>query len=111
MKILQLALLMALAGMTASASVIVFGPINPTVLGSGLHPTDWTDTILLPKFDSSLGTLTSIKFTLGGTVESTLTIENLENNTQDVTTNVTGNLILRRPDTSQLVLTVPLSSR
>lgn len=75
-----------------------------------LSTTNWADSISVPKFDTSLGTLDGITFTLAGHVEGTARLENLETIPANVTVNLSSILRLMRPDTSEIVVTIPVVS-
>lgn len=74
-------------------------------------PTNWNKTLTLGKFDSSLGTLTSIRFDLSGTVAGSGSAESLDAATSTVTLSLGSLLGLTRPDGSTLVVTNPVFSR
>ncbi|WP_162249885.1 choice-of-anchor E domain-containing protein [Massilia sp. Root351] len=73
--------------------------------------TNWTDFLSFGKFDSSLGTLTSIKFDLSGTVQGAGNAESLDAAASSVTLSLGALLGLTRPDGSTLVVTNPLFSQ
>ncbi|MFA6135060.1 MAG: PEP-CTERM sorting domain-containing protein [Phycisphaerae bacterium] len=54
------------------------GPYTSTI-PSGL--TDWSSSLVFPKFDSSLGTLTSVQFELSSGMSTTVTVQNDGNST------------------------------
>lgn len=72
--------------------------------------TNWFDTLSFGKFDSSLGTLKSIKFDLTGLVQGTASAESLDAMGSTVTLSLASLLTLFRPDNSTLVVTNPLVS-
>lgn len=55
------------------ASAGIAGPYSNTI-PSGL--TDWSSSLVFPKFDSSLGTLTSVQFDLSSGMSTVLTVDN-----------------------------------
>lgn len=73
--------------------------------------TNWSDTLGLGKFDSSLGTLTSIKFDLSGVVQGSGRAESLDFAASNVTVSLASLLTLYRPDASTLVVANPLFSQ
>ncbi len=75
-----------------------------------LATTNWSNSLLVPKFDSSLGTLNAITFTLTGYVEGAAMFENMETVPTDVTVNLSARLTLMRPDSSVLLVTIPVVS-
>lgn len=87
----------------ASALSISYGPETvPT------QSTNFIDKLLtFNKFDTSLGTLTSIDFSLTGYVEGTARYESLDASSSTVTLNLGASVELQRPDGSQLVLSLP----
>ncbi|MGX9783656.1 choice-of-anchor E domain-containing protein [Janthinobacterium lividum] len=73
-----------------------------------LGATNWADTLGLGKFDSNLGTLTSIKFHLEGAVQGSGKAESLDASASDVTLSLASLLTLYRPDNSTLLVANPL---
>ena len=61
--------------------VIGSGPARADILTvdamTGNDPTDWINSLIIPQFDPTTGTLNSIKFTLEGTVDGDVSLENL----------------------------------
>jgi len=76
-----------------------------------ISPTDWNRTVTIPKFDTGLGTLQSIEFTLGGQVHGSAGVENFSPNSPTVANlNFSSTLTLTRPDLSVIVVTIPLAN-
>lgn len=73
--------------------------------------TNWSDFLSFNKFDSSLGTLTSITFDLTGTVQGTGEAESRDAAASVVTLTLGSLLGLTRPDGSTLVVTNPVFSQ
>ncbi|OEZ98991.1 PEP-CTERM motif protein [Janthinobacterium sp. HH107] len=73
-----------------------------------LGATNWSDTLGLGKFDSNLGTLTSIKFHLEGAVQGSGRTESLDASASNVTLSLASLLTLYRPDNSTLLVANPL---
>lgn len=73
--------------------------------------TNWNDILGVGKFDSNLGTLTSIKFGLTGLVQGVGKAESLDAAASDVTLNLAALLTLTRPDASTLTVANPLFSQ
>lgn len=97
--------LMALAS-SAQANTVSFSVERPVGL------TDWTDTMALGKFDTSLGQLTSITISLTGNVSGRGLAENLDEDAPtSVLLNLASTLTLHRPDSSTLVVSNPLFSQ
>ncbi len=90
---------------SAQASVISFTDSKP------LTTTNWSGLLSFNKFDTNLGTLTSITFDLSGLVSGTGKAESLDGSSSTVTLSLGSLLSLTRPDTSTLVVTNPLFSQ
>ncbi len=72
--------------------------------------TNWATSLVFPKFDSSFGTLTSVSFTISGTVSGTAAFESLDSQPATVTVNLQARIGLQRPDLSNLVVVIPIAS-
>lgn len=72
-----------------------------------LHPTDWSQTIDVPRFDPNLGILTGVSFQLDGTVEGSARVENLDASPSMVHTSFQAVITVKRPDATQIVLVAP----
>ena len=70
--------------------------------------TNWTDLLSFAKFDSNLGTLTSIRFDLSGVVQGVGNAESLDSSASTVTLSLGSLLSLTRPDQTTLVVTNPV---
>jgi hypothetical protein len=70
--------------------------------------TNWTDLLSFAKFDSNLGTLTSIRFDLSGVVQGVGNAESLDSSASTVTLSLGSLLSLTRPDHTTLVVTNPV---
>lgn len=94
----------------AQAAVISFG-ISPTI-GIPLSNTNFPSGtgVSLPKFDTTLGTLTSITFSLTGTSVATVSYENVDATPRTVTVRSQATLTLSRPGGGTLVVTIPQTS-
>jgi hypothetical protein len=76
-----------------------------------LKLTNWSVSVLLPQFDSSLGVLDSVTLTLFGRIEGSARIENLNQTARDVTARLQATLKLVDSITATtLVQTTPLVS-
>ena len=75
----------------------------------GLSTTNWNSSVSLPKFDTSLGTLQYIEFFLGGHVEGTAKFESKDAAPATVTMNLQANIMLMRPDSTILLVTIPFA--
>lgn len=89
----------------SNASMITHGPFSIP-----LSSTNWSDTISVPRFDPALGTLQSIEFELSGHVEGSAKFESLDAAPATVTMNLAAEIELQRPDTSVLVVAIPVVS-
>lgn len=100
---LAVGLLLALSAASQGA-VQTFGDTVP------LTVTNWTDSVTIPLFNPGLGTLLSVDFVLGGTVDGSAMFESLDAAPQVVTTEVSAAITLKRPDLSTLVVATPVAS-
>ncbi len=75
-----------------------------------LQPTNWTNSVSIPKFNPNLGTLQSITFQLTGNVQGTARAESLDAGPTIVNTSFSANITLTRPDLTPLVVTLPLAN-
>lgn len=78
---------------------------------TGLQTTNWSDLLVFGKFDTNLGTLTSIKFDLSGTVQGIGNAESMDGSPSNVTLTLGSILSMKRPDNSTLVVTNPVFSQ
>jgi hypothetical protein len=76
-----------------------------------LTTTNWTDALSFSKFDTSLGTLTAIRFDLSGVVQGVGNAESLDGSASTVKLSLGSLLGLTRPDNSTLVVTNPVFSQ
>jgi len=76
-----------------------------------LTTTNWSNTLSFSKFDTSLGTLTSIRFDLSGVVQGVGNAESMDSSPSTVTLTLGSLLGLTRPDSSTLVVTNPVFSQ
>jgi hypothetical protein len=90
---------------TAQAATISFAD------STGVQTTNWSDSLVFGKFDTSLGTLTSIRFDLNGTVQGIGNAESMDASPSNVTLTLASLLSLKRPDNSTLVVTNPVFSQ
>ena len=109
MKKITIALLVAgLFGSVASAQA---GMISYTA-SVAMTTTNWGPTnISLSKFDTTLGTLTSIDFDLSGTVEGIGKAESEDGAASEVTLDLGSKITLRRPNNLTLVVSNPVFSQ
>lgn len=92
-----------LLGLTgaANADTLIYSSSKP------LSTTNWTDVLNFSLFDTTLGTLNSVRFDLGGTVSGTGMAESLDASATNVALTLGSVLTLTRPDSSTLVVTNP----
>lgn len=76
-----------------------------------LTTTNWSDALSFSKFDTSLGTLTSIRFDLSGVVQGVGKAESQDAAASTVILSLGSLLTLARPDNSTLVVTNPVFSQ
>lgn len=69
--------------------------------------TNWSDSITLPLFDPSLGTLNKVSWTLWGEVAGTARFESEDSGPADITMKLSATLTLFGPDASVLQITIP----
>lgn len=69
---------------------------------------NWNGNFTLPQFDSSLGTLTEVDFSMSGGVQGNATVTNTDVAPEDITTNIAANLYLKNPGgATTIVLSSP----
>jgi hypothetical protein len=91
----------SMAAVQANAATITDSAIVP------LTTTNWGVNVTLDKFDSSLGTLQSVKFTLEGAVAGNIRFESLDAQPATITANLQATITLTRPDATTLVVVIP----
>jgi hypothetical protein len=91
----------AMLGNVAMADNISFSAFIP------LTNTDWTNTVSLPKFDSALGTLLSVQFSLVGTNRTSTRFENYDSIPWTVTTGSDVTITVNDPLAQPLVAVAP----
>lgn len=72
-----------------------------------LQSTNWASTVTISKFDSGLGLLQSIDFSLNGQVTGSASIESTDAAPSTVITTYQASITLTRPDLSVLVVSIP----
>ena len=99
------ALALGVAGQ-ASAAVIVF-PSNTISVQS----TNFSSTLILPQFNTALGTLTSVLITLNGQLSGNVRAESMDAMASNIMTNLSAVLTLSRPaGGGVIVVTTPLAT-
>lgn len=92
-----------------NALALTDGPYNAIFpIGGGSTALDFSSSLTIPKFNVSGGTLTSVTFTLTGNLTANQDFENRSASAATVTMTSTGTMTLKRPDTSTLVVTIPV---
>ena len=99
------------AALALAATLMPFTSAQAAVISYsnsiGMAVTDWSRSLSFNKFDTKLGTLTSIQFDLSGVVNASGEVENRSGSAANVTVWMGSKLELTRPDRSRLVLTNP----
>jgi PEP-CTERM motif len=97
----------------AQAATISFGttPASTSTLTTGLQTTNFISSLALPKFDTTLGTLTSVSIDFAGSVNSTIRFESLDASASTVTGTAAATVTLTRPDSSRLAIVLPTNAR
>jgi hypothetical protein len=72
--------------------------------------TNWSNAVTIPKFDSGLGTLQQIDFSLTGNIQGSAAEESTDTSPTVVMLQFQATLTLTRPDLSVIVVTIPLAS-
>ena len=101
------------ASATAQAATISFGttPASTSTLTTGLRPTNFTTSLTVPRFNTSLGTLTSVAIDFAGGVNSTIRFESQDAAASTITGTASATVTLTRPDNSQLAVVLPTNTR
>ncbi len=76
--------------------------------GINTQTTNWTSQLTVPKFDPAMGVLLSVDFELRGDILGSAAIESLDAQASTVTSNYQAAITLTRPDTSVIVVAVPV---
>jgi PEP-CTERM motif len=97
------AISLAASALPASAAIISQTQSIP------VSTTNWSNSFTYNLFDTSLGSLNSIKFTLNGTVQGTIRVENM-NGPAPITATLTSTIKVTRPDSSIILLAIPAAS-
>jgi hypothetical protein len=101
-------------GAAGAMALVVSAPLHAAsimhVSAIPLQTTNWTNSVTVPKFDSSLGTLDKITFKLTGHVEGTARFESRDAAPSTVHMELSSRIRLRRPDLTDLVISLPVAS-
>jgi len=100
------------AALAFATAFLPFASAEATTLSytdsKALATTNWVDALSFSKFDTSLGTLKSIRFDLSGVVQGVGNAESMDATATKVTLSLGSLLSLTRPDNSALVVTNPV---
>src|SRR3990172_1836945 len=110
MKPFALFVSIVFAAVFYGTSLIAQGETVTHTFSLPLTTTNWSDSVSVPKFDASLGTLDSVYFELGGGVQGTGEFESLDAAPATVLMNLQALLTLNRPDNTIIVQTLPVFS-
>lgn len=103
------------AALALTALLTPFAGANAAVISfsadKALTRTNWTDSLQFTKFDSSLGTLNSIRFDLTGAIQGSGSVVSDDSEATTVTLTLGSRLTLKRPDGSTLVVSQPVFSK
>ena len=103
MKNIALLAVLAAAGSASAAEICFDGAFGST-------RTNWADTLVIPKFDTALGTLLSVRWTVNGNITGSAAFESLDAAPSTITTELRATITLLRPDNSPLVVVIPVAS-
>lgn len=104
LRFLLVGLVLSIACTSAHGAMVMYSDSVP------VQTTNWSDTMMLPLFDPSLGTLTSVKLTLEGSVSGTASYESLDASPATIDLNLQATITLQKPDLSNLVQIIPLAN-
>ncbi|MGI4941251.1 MAG: choice-of-anchor E domain-containing protein [Janthinobacterium lividum] len=101
------------ASAAAQAATVSFGttPASTSTLTTGLQTTNFTSFLTLPKFDTTLGSLTSVAIDFAGSVNSTIKFESLDASAATVTGSAAATVTLTRPNNSVIAVAIPTNTR
>ncbi len=101
------------ASATAQAATISFGtsPASTSTLTTGLQTTNFTSSLTVPRFNTNLGTLTSVGIEFAGGVNSTIAFESRDAGPSTVTGTASATVTLTRPDSTRLAVVLPTNTR
>lgn len=103
------------AALAFAAFLVPFGAAQAATISFSnsiaMTETDWSEMLSFNKFDTRLGTLTSIRFDLSGMVEGSGEAESKDKKASTVTLRLGSLLDLTRPDGSTLVVANPVFTK
>ncbi|WP_016951112.1 PEP-CTERM sorting domain-containing protein [Anabaena sp. PCC 7108] len=98
-----------LAGIVATAGTANAASLSYTASSGDYSPTDFSETLSIQKFDSSLGTLTSVFLEITGSIKANAGLESLSASSSTITANVGADMYLTQ-DNNQLFFIKPTNS-
>jgi len=99
----------ALGTPDSSAATISFSGNSPLPAGDFMT-TNFINAVLVGKFDTNLGTLLSVSFSLTGNVRGSVQIESLDAAPATVNSSLSAIITLEKPDGTDLAVTLPVAS-
>ena len=112
MSSLKLLLIAGVAGVSlAAAAGAQATTISYVTTANPPMTTNFSGNLSVQKFDTDLGALQSVSFTLAGTVVSNIKFESLDAAASTITGTSSANITLTRPDSTTLVTVLPSQSR
>lgn len=97
---------LGIASLTATVAPASAAIISQTQ-SIGMQISNWSYSLVFNKFNPALGTLTAVNFTLDGAIQGTIFVENKSKKAAVVTSNLSAQITLTRPDTTQIVVALP----
>jgi hypothetical protein len=107
-KSLRFALVLSIAALFADQSRADL--TTPQTVSVNLQNTNWSNSLVFNKFDSSLGTLNSISLSLSGHVSGTAWAENTSAASSTVNLVIQSIVTLSRSDTTQIITAAPVAA-
>jgi len=101
---LFLMLLLSLLLLNASAETVTYCGSIP------MKSTDWKSSIVLPKFDPEMGTLTGVDLKGGLNLTQNVFVENMENESSNFSLSISGLLVVSLPGSENLTVNLNHSS-
>lgn len=102
MKKIALLAVLAAAGVANAAEVCYDGSFS-------LARTNWSDSLVIPKFDPALGTLLSVRWSVTGNIEGSAAFESLDASATTINTALSATITLTRPDATPLQVIIPVA--
>jgi hypothetical protein len=102
MKKIALLAVIAAAGAAQAAEICYDGSF-------ALARTNWSDNLVIPKFDPALGTLISVSWSVSGNIEGSAAFESLDASATTIQTALSATIRLQRPDATDLQVIIPVA--